>query len=472
MSRRIDAIVVWEFHREAIGIMCVETNSRLRRFDLAAWGLVLFALASPAAAAPPNIVLIMADDLGAGELGCYGHPEHQTPQLDQLAKQGLRYQTCYATPKCTSTRMLIMTGRYGFRTGWFDFLEDKYSPLPGSPQFDIGAAELTFADILKQKNYATGIAGKWQLPGSPQNRIFDCGFDTYCMWLWKHELPDIDPVTGIDRVKFDPNQSLQAKKGRAKRYWHPGIMVDAKLRPTTADDYGPDIFTDFVCDFIREHKSEPFVVYYSMALVHKPLRAVPDLKNPGQRIGEGELRASVEYMDHLVGRITRTVDELGLGDNTFIFFTGDNGTQGHGKGDVTELGSRVPMIVRGPGIQPGRTTDDLTDLSDVLPTFAELAGAPLPEDREIDGVSMVPTLLDRPGPRRDWIFSYLADERLLRDQRWLLEGDGQFYDCGESRDGTNYKNVTNSTDPEVLTARRRFERIMETLPGPVTNDES
>src|SRR5690606_20471983 len=124
---------------------------------------------------------------------------------------------------------------YGFRTGWFNFLERKHSPEPGSPQFDIGAAEITFADVLNQRGYATGIAGKWQPPGSPANRIYDCGFDTHCMWMWKHPLPDIDPVTGADRNPYNPNESLHAGKGRGNRYWDPDIMLDRKRLPTKAD---------------------------------------------------------------------------------------------------------------------------------------------------------------------------------------------------------------------------------------------
>lgn len=424
-------------------------------------------LPSSAVARPPSFVVIMADDLGAGELARYGHPEHRTPQLDRLADEGMRFRTCYATPNCSPTRIMIMTGRYGFRTGWFNFLERKYSPVPGSPQFDIGQAEITFADVLKSQGYITGIAGKWQLPGSPARRISDCGFDTHCMWMWKHPLTDIDPVTGADRTPYDPSESLHEGKGRANRYWDPGIMVDAKRLPTKPDDYGPDLFTDFVCNFIRENRDRPFLIYYPMALVHKhggQWPPVPDLTNPGQRTAEG-LRPNVAYMDHLVGRIRRTIDEVGLRENTFVFFTGDNGTADAGKGDVTERGVRVPLIVRGPGVRPGTVSDALVDLTDVLPTLAELSGAALPEDRTIDGVSLVPALLDRTGPRREWVFSYLGDRRMLRDKRWLLEGDGQFYDCGDRRDGSGYKNVTESDDPVVIEARRRLRRILRDLPS-------
>jgi arylsulfatase A len=434
---------------------------------LVGWALVIPGV--PALfAATPNIVVIMADDVGAGELACYGNPDTQTPHLDRLADEGVRVSTCYATPNCSSTRMMLMTGRYGFRTGWYNFLEREYSPEPGSPKFDIGRAEITFADVLKERGYATGIAGKWQLPGSPRDRIYDCGFDTYCMWMWKHQLPDIDPQTGRDRTPYDPHASLHDPP-KANRYWDPAIMVDARRRSTGPDDFGPDICTDFVCDYMREHQSEPFLIYYPMILCHKHSKtwtSVPDLARPGERTEAGVLKFDVEYMDHLVGRICQTIDELGLRDNTYVFFTCDNGTEGDGKGEVTEMGARVPMLVRGPGIRPHRVSDELVDLSDVLPTLAELAGATLPTDREIDGVSMAPMLFDRPGPRREWIFSYLGNQRMLRDKRWLLEGDGRFYDCGDSRDGSGYVDVTDSRDATVVAAHRRFDRILLGLPRP------
>jgi arylsulfatase A len=433
-----------------------------------ACGLQLLLTPQVTAASAPNFVVIMADDLGAGELGCYEHAQHRTPSLDRLAGDGVRFQTCYATPLCSPSRILVMTGRYGFRTGWFDFLERRYSPVPGSPQFDIGQAEVTFADVLKQSGYATAIAGKWQLPGSPADRVYDCGFDSYRIWRWKHSLPDIDPATGRDRAPYDPTASLQTGPGRGNRDWDPDIIENRRRLQTQPDDYGPDLFTDFVCDFIETHRTEPFLVYYSMTLVHKHGGVhppTPDLNRPGERTAGG-LQANVEYMDHLVGRIRQKIDDLGLRDNTFVLFTGDNGTAGDGKGELTEAGVRVPLLVSGPGVVTGRVSNELVSLADVLPTLAELAGAPLPADRVLDGISQVPELLGRHGPRREWVFSYLGDKRMLRDKRWLLDGGGQFYDCGDSRDGSGYKNVTASADPEVVAARTRFAAILQPLPGP------
>ncbi len=418
-------------------------------FFLLAAGSVL------AAAERPNFVIIMADDLGAAELGCYGNRRHHTPELDQLAADGMRFRTCYSTPLCSPTRIMIMTGRYAFRTGWFNFYGRVNSPKKGSPAEDIGEHEITFGDILKSAGYATGIAGKWQLPGTPENRIRDCGFDEHCMWLWLHDLADGTKHSG----GFE-------RPGKPDRFWHPGVMLDGKYRPTTPEEYGPDIYTDFVIDFIRKHKDRPFCVYFPMCLTHNPWDPTPDLKHPGKKTPRG-LKYNVEYMDHLVGRIVKELDMLGLRENTFVLFTGDNGTKGAGKGKVTEMGARVPLIVSQPGAIPaGVVSDELVDLTDVLPTIADWAGAPLPSDRVIDGQSLGKTLRGEPGEHRPWIFSYLSDQQMLRDKRWLLEGNGQFYDCGDSRNGRGYKNVTKSSDPEVRAARQRFAEIVKDLPGP------
>jgi len=171
-------------------------------------------------------------------------------------------------------------------------------------------------------------------------------------------------------------------------------------------------------------------------------------------------------MDHVVGRIVDALDEVGLRDRTIVFFTGDNGTAQAGKGRTTEEGVRVPMIVNCPGFVKPCVSDELIDLSDMLPTLAELARADLPKDVTIDGRSFAKHLRGEKYESREWIFSYLAYERMLRDKRWLLEGSGRFYDCGDSRDGTGYKNVTKSQDPEVVAARERFAAILADLPAP------
>ncbi|OPZ03161.1 MAG: Choline-sulfatase [candidate division BRC1 bacterium ADurb.BinA364] len=232
------------------------------------------------------------------------------------------------------------------------------------------------------------------------------------------------------------------------------------------------MFVEYAIDFFTRHRDEPFFLYYPMALTHTPWDPTPDPNAPGQKT-KGGIQANTEYLDHIVGRIVSALDRLGLRENTILFFTGDNGTKQYGdmtsgKGSMTELGAHVPLIVAGAGLRRGVVSDALVDLTDVFPTLAELSGAEMPSDRPIDGRSFAFALTGQPGQERDWIFACLQDKRMMRDRRWLLQGDGQFFDCGDSRDGTGYKNVTESSDPEVVAARARFEEILKDLPAPAT----
>jgi arylsulfatase A len=388
----------------------------------------------------------MADDLSACELGCYGHPAHRTPHLDSLAAAGVRFRTAWSTPVCSPSRVQILTGRYGFRTGWFN-----YMGRAGNTSDHLDPDERTFADVLKASGYATGLAGKWQL-GRIRHQprmVFDSGFDEYCIWAWM-QLP-----LG---ARFD---------GRPwkRRYWHPAVLVDGEHRPTGPDDYGPDLFTDWLIDFMRRHRERPFLAYYPMALIHPPWGPTPDPSVPGGR-SAGGLASNVEHMDTLVGRLLATLDELGVRGRTVVLFTADNATAGSDKGRVTERGVSVPMIVSGPEhVEAGVVSDALVDLSDVLPTLAELAGVRLPEDVPIDGRSFAPILRGERARVREWIFSYLGYERMLRDQRWLLEGDGRFYDCRRAEHAP-CREVSDPDSDDVRAARERFGRILEGLPGP------
>jgi len=419
---------------------------------------------------PPNLIVILADDLGAKELACYGNKEHRTPNLDHLAQTGVQFKTCYATPLCHPTRFEIMTGQYGHNNGVFQFPARRGGPVAGSPEDDI-ARHVTFAQVLKPAGYATAHAGKWQLTGKVPSLIRECGFDEYCMWAYKHNLPPGVEHTG----------GWEGKAGeKTSRYWHPSIVKNAEYLPTGPNDYGPDIFTDFVIDFINRHKDEPFFVYCAMCPTHGPFYVTPDTVQSEQGKFENlrtNFKANVEYLDKLVGRIVQALDAAGLRENTVIFFTGDNGTGGQGKGEPTELGARVPMIVNCPGVvKPSKASDELVDLSDILPTLADFAGAELPKGKPIDGRSFVPLLRGRKGPTREWIYSYLGDRQILRTKRWLLEDNGpdhpgRFFDCGDSRDGTGYKDVTDSTAPEVVAAKKHFTEILADKPLPVVTEE-
>jgi arylsulfatase A len=419
---------------------------------------------------PPNLVVIMADDLGAKELSCYGHEKHRTPNLDRLARTGVQFATCFSTPICHPTRFEIMTGQYGSNNKVYHFAGRRGGPDPQSPEEQI-VNHVTFAQVLKSAGYATALGGKWQLTGKIPTLVYETGFDEYCMWAYKHNLPEGVEHTG----------GWEGKPGRKTcRYWHPSIVRNGEYLPTEKDDYGPDIFADFLIDFARRHQDGPFFLYYPMALTHAPYYSTPTT-DPNEtekfKHSADKFQENVEYTDKVVGRIVGALEEMGLRENTVIFFTGDNGTGGQGKGQPTELGARVPMIVNCPGlVKPTGVSDELVDLSDLLPTLAELAGAELPQDRPIDGRSYAFLLRGEPGEPREWIFSYLGDRRILRTKRWLLEDNsphhyGRLYDCGTSRDGTGYREVTDSTDPEVLAIKRQFEAILATKPAPLLPED-
>lgn len=407
---------------------------------------------------PPNFILVLADDIGSKELSCYGNTVYRTPNLDRIAAEGMRFETCYATPYCTPTRVALMTGQYAFHNGYFHMVGRGFTPKPSSPEFDMGS-KITFADVLKGRGYATALAGKWQLTGKVPTLIHDCGFDEYRMWAYTWNLPPGVKHTGA----FEGGT-------QTSRYWHPSILENGKYLPTKPDDYGPDLFTDFLIDFARRNRDRPFFAYFPMPLVHGPHVETPNPNEPGKRWPKG-FKSNVEYLDHVMGRMVRAIDDMGLKENTIFIFVGDNGTASSGKGTVTELGVRVPLFVRCPGtVKAGVVSRELTDITDILPTLADFAGAKLPAGHPFDGTSLVPTLKGEPGRHRDWIYSYLGRGKLLRDSRWLLEleGDGteRFYDCGSSRDGTGYKDVSHSSDPKVRAARKRFAALLEHLPGP------
>jgi len=414
---------------------------------------------------PPNVIVIMADDMGAQELGCYGHPRHRTPHLDRLAKTGVRFEIGYAAAICHPSRFMIMTGQYGSRNGIYHFAGRPGGPKPDAPEEDIGANHVTFAEVLKQRGYATALAGKWQLSGRVPTLIHECGFDEYCIWAYLHNLPEGVKHTG----------AWEKAGAKPERYWHPCVIKNGEYTATRPDDYGPDIYTDFLIDFMRRHRDEPFFLYFPMCLTHNPHRPTPDnVRNDDEKrkAGPAYFQGTVEYTDTLMGRLVAALDALGLRENTVVLFTADNGTGGAGKGQPTELGARVPFIVNGPGlVKPRGGVHELADLSDVLPTLADYADAPLPADRVIDGRSLAPFLRGDTDRTREWIFSYLGDRRILRTQRWLLEDNsprhwGRLYDCGRSTDRDKYKDVTDSTAPEVRQIKARFRALLADLPAP------
>lgn len=344
----------------------------------------------------PNIVLIMADDLGVECLGAYGGSSYATPRLDALAETGQKYLHCHSTPKCSPSRVTLLTGRYTFRT------TRKWGFIPRD--------EISFGQILKRAGYATALAGKWQLgrivddPGIIQH----FGFDTHCVWGW-HEGP---------------------------RYWNPVIWQDGAIRKDVAKRYGPDLYTEFLIDFIESNRKGPFLAYYPMCLTHFPKSPEP----PGPNGKKESFKEMVEHMDREVGRLVDALDRLKLRERTLILFTADNGSPTNvtsirngekitgGKGKLTDAGTHVPLIANWPGtVSPGEP-DTLVDFSDFLPTLTGLGKGDFPKDRVMDGRSFAGSLLGNRGPSRDWIFTEWEGRSWVRARNWKLYGDGQLFD--------------------------------------------
>ena len=368
--------------------------------------LILTFLLVPAfAEKKTNIILIMADDLGYECLGANGS-EYKTPNLDKLAAEGARFTNCFANPLCTPSRVKIMTGIYNVR----NYI--KFGVLPRK--------EITFAHQLKKAGYATCIAGKWQL-GKETDAPQHFGFDQAC--LWQHTRPR------MNKEKLDT------------RFSNPQLEINGKEVNYTKGEFGPDVCTDFICDFMEKNKEKPFLVYYPMILTHCPFVPTPDSKewNPkdfGSPTYKGDAKFfgdMTTYMDKVIGRIDKKLADLGIRDNTLLIFTGDNGTDKPvvtkmgdktikaGKGTMTENGTRVPMVISWPAkLKGGLVSEDLVDFADIMPTLCEVAGAPLPEVTEnravqTDGVSLVPALLGQTR-EKPWIYIWYTGKVMARNK--------------------------------------------------------
>ena len=396
----------------------------------------------------PNIIFVMVDDMGRDWVSCYG-AAHRTPNIDAFAQQGVRFTTAYSAPICTPTRLELLTGRYPFRTGWTDHHD---VPRWGGKGFD-WEREISFARVLKKAGYATAIGGKWQVSDFREypDALQRHGFDEHCMW------------TGYET----------GNPPSGERYWDPYLQTNGE-RKTHEGAYGPDIVNEFICDFIERHKDGPFLAYYPMILTHGPFVPTPANKNAPPEDKKALFAGMVTHMDELFGRVLKTVDRLGIADNTCVIFTTDNGspsTSGSingvdyppGKGRITDLGSHVPFIARAPWLGPGdRVSSDLVDFTDMLPTFAEMAGAPLPEGVELDGHSFVGSLKSE-GNERAWVYSQRGENRTVRDQRFKVNSDGSFFDL--VNDPLEKNDLRASSEPEIAEARKRLSGVLGSMPA-------
>jgi len=367
----------------------------------------------------PNIVLIMADDLGYGDLGCYGNQTIKTPNLDALAKGGMRFTDFHSNgAMCSPTRAALLTGRYQQRAG----IE---SVLSARSNYETGMAveEITFAEVLKTAGYATACFGKWHLGYPPAYNPVRQGFDTYRGFV----AGGLDYHSHIDR------------SGRAD-WWK-----DDKLLPE--EGYTTELLSEHAAQFIEDSKAKPFCIYVPYQAVHFPFQGPNDEADRvvggnywskakyGRRYDDVDDRKlaykeMVESLDAGVGRIVKKLKELGLDKKTLVFFTSDNGAyrwvgsnlpcKGQ-KGDLWEGGHRVPAIAFWPGkIKAGAVTNETALTMDLFVTMAATAGAELPVGRKLDGVNILPVLLEgRKLPERT-VFWRTSGQGAARKGPWKL----------------------------------------------------
>ena len=379
--------------------------------------LILFLLVAVgmAHAKPTNVVLIMADDMGYEALSVNGSESCKSPNLDKLAAEGIRFTNGFSNPICTPSRVKIMTGQYNVRN------YVKFGML------DRG--QTTFAHQLKAAGYKTCIAGKWQL-GRDKDSPQHFGFEKSC--LWQHTRS---------------GRSQQDGKRIDRRFVNPQLEFNGVEKDFTNGEYGPQVCTDFICDFIDENKKNPFMVYYPMILTHCPFDPTPDSTDwDPKRLGSTTYKGDkndpqrhfvdmVAYADKAVGQIVAQLEKSGVRDNTLLIFTGDNGTDKPivtpwngrkvvgGKGTVTDEGTRVPLIASWPGgiKNVGRIVDDLVEFCDMMPTICEVTGADLPKNYPGDGSSIVPVLQDNSCERKkDNIYIWYRGQVMVRDKEYSL----------------------------------------------------
>jgi arylsulfatase A len=378
----------------------------LKQFVICA---VLFGLSLPLQAAPPNVVLMLADDLGYGDLDCYGSPETKTPNLDKLASQGIRFTDFYAAcAVCSPSRGATMTGRFSVRAG-------IYSWIHPSHEMHLRTEETTIAELVKTQGYSTAHIGKWHLgydleEGSEDKpNPGDHGFD---YWM----------ATGNNASPSHRNPNNFVLNGKALG---------------EVPGYSCQIVADKAIEWLDEKrdKDAPFFLNVWFHEPHAKVASPPELAERHKGTKNPQYYGCIENMDIAVGRLMKTLEEMGVADNTLVIFTSDNGSymagsNGNLKGRKTQLwegGIREPGIIRWPGhITPGQVTDTPAGLVDLLPTICQATGAAIPTDRILDGVPLQPLFagekLKRTKPLY-WFYNPSRPVCVIRDGDYCLIAD-------------------------------------------------
>ncbi|MGB0953410.1 MAG: sulfatase-like hydrolase/transferase [Planctomycetota bacterium] len=426
----------------------------------------------PASEQRPNIIFIMADDLGREWIPLYGGSEAEMPHLDRLAESGMTFKNAYATPLCIPSRISLLTGQYPYRHGWINHWE--VNQWGNGFHFD-PEEYLTLANLLRDSGYATAIAGKWQVNDLrvQPNILDDHGFEEWCVW------PGYQPDT-------PPS---------ANRYWNPYLQT-ASGSNIYKGEFSTDIFVDFLLEFMDRNRDRPNFLYFPMCLPHFPFTSTPHDRESVSRMDRH--RAMVQYVDHALGRIVQGLEEDGHLENSIIIFTTDNGSPNllnarvsdykikGGKGRLRDSGCGAALVVSGQGrVTANSQTEELVDFTDFLPTLLELAGTALPEQSIVDGQSFAGLLTgDQDFQGRDWIMAMGSgrnaryvdgkvvpfrtyENRCLRDHRfklWIEEGEPtRLFDLQE--DPLEKTNLIGSEEEHHMAAREKLIKIASTFPA-------
>jgi arylsulfatase A len=405
--------------------------------------------ASAVAAEKPNFIVILADDLGYGDLGCYGAKDVATPHLDRMAQEGVKFTSFYAAPVCSPTRASLMTGSIAQRVGIGGVLFPRNN-------HGLNPDEKTLPELLKEKSYATAIIGKWHLGNQDLFQPLNHGFDTWYGTPASNS-QGFDPAI----KKFAPDCVFRdgyTRESILKLKEAPGPLVrDNVVIEVPADQTQfTQRYTREAVRFITAHKDKPFFLYLPHNMVHIPLHASADFAGKSQRGIYGD---AIQELDWSAGEILKSLKELGLDDKTLVIFVSDNGPHLGGgasagplrgeKGTCFEGGVRVPCILRWPGkIPAGHVTDEPATIMDLLPTLTKLAGGNIPTDRVIDGKDIGPLLAGKPDAKspHDGIF-YLRG----RSVNGVRSGDWKYLTASA-------KDVAEATEVELSEAEKKLPR--------------
>lgn len=436
--------------------------------------------ATDASAQHVNVVVVLLDNFGQEWLGCYGSESGKTPNIDRLAAEGVRAEHCYTPPVCGPSRIVLLTGRYPFHTG---YTLHHDAGLYGGGGLD-PVRDLIFPNVFHSAGYATGIFGKWQINDlyAEPDALKRHGFDTHVVW------PDALDVANMDDEKWSRWHKAIAEHDVAttqamlplseSRYWDPVVLRDG-TREVLKGQYGPDVFQAAAFEFLRTHREQPFLLYCPMVLTHGQSFNEPVIPTPANRDANRPHEAiyadMVAYADKLIGDLVAELERLDLRKNTLVVVATDNGSESRliarrngrevhgGLYSMTEAGIDVGLLFNCPALVPGGRTIPLADFTDVFPTVCDFAGLPLSAGRELDGRSLAPFLRGTAvKPPRDWIFCQYHKRRTVRDERFKLYSTGELYDVAV--DPAETTDLATSNDQVAVAARAKLQRVLNAMP--------